>query len=146
MPLIPVTRKLAPSTSPYAFRITGLRFTDLKRNDGTWVRPFSAILPAMWLGRKDGETTITLGTYTVFADGVAKLSREDSLEDLLAKADTRYGGTWHQKLDGESLLMEPAHRLSVGDQTKTISFLQGVLDDPETLPSGWLGWFKKDGR
>lgn len=138
-------KRLAPSSNPYAFLFSEVVYEDLERRDGTILSPFQAVLPAVWLGRKHGETTITYGTYTVFAESsrTEPLSRKDSLEELVSKADTRYGGTWHQKFDGDVLLMEPGHILPIAEQIERVNFLRAVLDDPENLPAGWDGWFRK---
>ena len=143
MPLIPVTRKLAPSSNPYAFRTASAQTESLTRNDGSVIDLFRVTYDAIWLGRKNGVTTVTIGSYSVYADGQEELSRDDDLTALLAKADTRYGGSWAAKYDGETLLVEPTHPLTPQEQMKLIEQLSGVLQDPESLPPQWIGWFKK---
>lgn len=143
MPLIPVTRKLAPSSNPYAFRTASAEYETLTRHDGSVIDPFRVTYDALWLGRKYGETTVTLGSYTIFAEGRAELSRDDDLATLLSKADTRYGGSWAAKFDGDVLLMEPTHILTIPEQITLVEQLRGVLDDPENLPPQWDGWYRK---
>lgn len=143
MPLIPVTRKLAPSSNPYAFRRDSAEYDTLTRNDGTILDPSSVIFDAMWLGRKNGVTTVTIGRYTVWTHGQDKLSRDDDLTTLLSKADTRYGGSWAAKYDGAHLLVEPTYQYTPQDQIELIEHLRGVLDDPGHLPAGWSGWYRK---
>lgn len=143
MSLRRVTGRLAPSANPYAFRFDEIEFEDLQRRDGSWIRPHRGLVPALWLGRKNGETTVSIGTFSVYAEGREELSRDDSIDELLAKADTRYGGSWHQKLVGDTLWMNPNHMLAVKDQIEITAHLRAVLADPENLPSGWTGWFRK---
>lgn len=143
MPLIPVTRKLAPSSNPYAFRLDSAEYETLTRHDGVVIDPSQIIFDAIWLGRKNGVTTVTIGRYTVWTHGQDRLSRDDDLTTLLSKTDTRYGGSWTAKFDGDVLLMEPTHILPIPEQVALVEQLRGVLDDPEHLPAGWSGWYRK---
>lgn len=144
MSLRRVTGKPAPSSNPYAFRLGEIEFSDLQRRDGSWLKPSGGVVPALWLGRKNGQTTVSLGTLSIFSESWSNpLSYDDSPEELLAKADMRYGGSWRQKLVGDTLWMNPNHMLSVEDQIEVTAYLRSVLDDPESLPEGWTGWFRK---
>lgn len=137
--LRPVTGRLAPSSNPYAFRLSDWERSYLGR-DGSL---FSVTVPAIWLGRKNGVTTVTYGTYRFYADARLSLSESDTIDDLAAKADTRYGGDWEGKLIGDVFLLEPTHPVPLEDQPRVVEFLRGILADPENLPAGWAGWYRR---
>ena len=67
MPLVPVTGKLAPSSNPYAFRTASARSERLIRNDGSVIDLFRVTYDAIWLGRKNGVTTLERESREVFS-------------------------------------------------------------------------------
>ncbi|OZC55076.1 hypothetical protein CH289_07745 [Rhodococcus sp. RS1C4] len=97
-------------------------------------------MDALWAGRKDGKTIATLGTYHLTKmDGV-----ERSYADMLAVADTRYGGLWKWIWDGERLLCSPDHLLTVSETDAMNEQLDAYLRAFPDVPEGWDGWYYRE--
>lgn len=95
---------------------------------------------ALWLGRKNGRTTVMFGTLNLYPERNG--SRPACLEDALAVADGRYGGAWHAKFDGEHLLVNPTFPLTPAEQAKLIARLEQALDSFPAPPVEFDGWFR----
>lgn len=95
MLLRPADGRFAPSRNPYWFDL------DSVDDENT--------VGAVWVGRKNRRTTITLGTYHLFPARLDWREGFNALEplDKIARADTRYGGNWKYRFDGVRHLTEP---------------------------------------
>lgn len=115
--------RFAPSRRPYAF-------VD---------RPGTATLEAIWFGRKRGQLVVTIGHYGLWAPQGVDLQLP--IDERLALADTRYGGSWHHRWDGERLLSEPSHLLDPASTADLAARLDTVLRNAPAVPAGMHGWF-----
>lgn len=127
MPLIH-TKSAAPSARPYAlnpetFRLGGASHT----------------IEALWLGRKDGKTRVSLGTLRLYALGN---QRPKTLEDYFDVADPRYGGDPLYIWNGSSLWTDPSVPWSPSYHDKIVSKLDDVLNWLPEVPEGYIGWMR----
>lgn len=116
----------APSQNPYAV------------DPESWDRQTGHI-DAIWAGRKNGVTTITAGTLKIWAP------RTDinalALPEALAQADTRYGGDWELKWDGEELLVNPVVVVKPQEYLQWSYDLDSFLERFPAIPDGYSGWW-----
>lgn len=123
--------KFAPSQNPYWFARGTL---DGERID------------AVWAGRKDGRTTLTLGTYHLWPARANWRDGFDRLDvlDRIALTDTRYGGNWNYRFDGVRHLTEPMAAGTDRDHEQQVrDWLERMLAGlPDSLAAdGWVGPF-----
>lgn len=129
MPLIH-TNSAAPSARPYAlnpdtFQLGGASHT----------------IEAIWLGRKNGRTRVSLGKLRLFAKA-ADGPRPRTLEDYYDVADSRYGGEPRHIWDGTSLWTDPSVPWDPNYHRKIVDKLDDVLNWLPEVPSGYVGWMR----
>lgn len=124
---------LAPSQRPYA-----VNFPTFKLD-----KPGSGSVEVIWVGRKRGVTTVTLGQLHLFSFR----EKFETLDDALAHADMRYGGMWMYQWDGERLNVEPTHALNPDEHALMAISLGYIADHLPALPEGpWDGWYYRRAR
>lgn len=110
----------APSKKPYALNLGSFRVG----GDGF------ARLDALWVGRKDRRTYVSLGELRDY--GVA------SLEEFLATFDPRYGGDCRARWNGINLW---APGLPALEYAQTVAQLDAALTLLPDVPAGFDGWY-----
>lgn len=121
----------APSQRPYAVR----------PDTQTWDRARGWVtVQALWAGRKRGRITVTIGHLKLWS----QFETFTTLEEALARADTRYGGDWLAAWDGSTLLAEPSHPLTPAEHAALAAVLADYLRGLPSVPDGWLGWFYRE--
>ena len=125
--------KFAPSQKPYWF-------------DAKSLRPFSSTshkVNAMWVGRKNGLTVVTLGTYSLHTHArFRSLDMPYDADALITHADTRYGGDWLYRWDGLRFQENPTAPIRpLTDLIRVRRSLETILIGlPESMSEpGWLG-------
>lgn len=130
MKRLQAVEKIAPSQNPYWFDETSFG----------WSSPTSAKAKAVWLSRKDGKTVATLGEYTMFLRSV-NTTITATPQNIILMADTRYGGSWLWRWDGERFLANPqAPYTTLEEQIEIREWLDGFRTE-HVLPENWLGPF-----
>lgn len=123
MPLIKAP-SAAPSRRPYAI--------DPATFDGRAVQ-------AIWLGRKNGATTISIGTLRFWWQ--PGMPDEPTLEECIANCDPRYGGDCRARWDGKHLWVNPSFPLDPAAQVARAEQLAAALATAPDIPAGFTGWF-----
>ncbi|KMV17621.1 hypothetical protein ACT17_15170 [Mycolicibacterium conceptionense] len=131
--------KFTPSQNPYWFN-TGDVLAGT--SDTTHVR-------VMWVSRKGGRTVVTQGTYMLFPFGHLAVfpDRAAGAEAIIGAADTRYGGEWEYRWDGQRFQENPTAPVKAPDELAVIrENLDRILNDlPGALNerAAWIGPFYK---
>lgn len=144
MPLVRIPNP-SPSKTPYALETASYKPS---RHDGPMY------VNAIWLGRKNGVTTLSSGTLTLstFSPNTTAQQRQAlTLTETLAIYDPRYGGDAHLRWDGEYLWVNPAFPIPFFQQQTHVEKLDKILRPLlagryEELPEGYDGWFVKSVR
>lgn len=131
--------KYAPSANPYWFKLDELIETPIDSNGYIY-----RVLPALWLGRKSGRTTITAGFYHPFSHSNRDFESL-SPREMVEAADVRYGGRWQYQWDGQRFKVEPSLNPASAEAKQKLGLLQelwGTLPNP-LMPEGYDGpWYK----
>lgn len=130
MPLIR-TSSAAPSRRPYAIDRDSFR----KVEDQAYPR-FE--IDAIWLGRKNGATTISMGTLGLWWHN---RPANPSLDECIAKCDSRYGGDPFAVWNGTHLWVDPRRPMTLRDQGSWAQLLDEILSQVPVVPTGWDGWY-----
>lgn len=131
--------KFTPSQNPYWFRIGDVLATDDRRRD----------VRVMWASRKGGRTVVTQGAYGLFpfGHGASFPVPDAGAEAVIEAADTRYGGEWLYRWDGQRFQENPTAPIATPDELAAIrENLDRILNDlPGALndDADWIGPFYK---
>lgn len=115
--------KFSPSQTPYAFQ----------RNLYEIHKPHerTAWAYAIWAGRKNGLTTVSIG----WLHGRAA----PTVDEFIDTVDMRYGGSYEGKWDGASLITERA--IPENRRQALVRVLTPILDGFPALPDRFDGWY-----
>lgn len=103
----------------------------------------------VWASRKNGRTVVTTGTYSLFPYGhrAEFPSPAGGARSILEAADTRYGGEWEYRWDGQRFQENPTAPVKAPDELAAIrENLDHILSGlPETINehADWIGPFYK---
>lgn len=113
--------KFAPSQTPYA--IDPDSFVVSQRG--------TAFVSAIWAGRKNGRTTASYGTLS--HHGVL------TVDDFINGVDMRYGGSYHGRWDGQSLVTATAYP----EERRAVILrkLTRALEEFPAVPEPLAGWY-----
>lgn len=120
--------KWAPSQKPYAFDLSTFRVPN----------EWSATIDAVWPGRKNGVLTVTIGAFGLSPH---PLSGAETLPEMIAAADLRYGGKWRAQWNGADLLVNPSHPVSFKGKAALVTRLDAMLAAFPLVPAGFDGWY-----
>lgn len=133
MPIEPLT-KFAPSKRPYAIDLSTFTVETgtLTRADGTTITTHRPRIQAIWVGRKNGDTTISLGELGTGGFGATTLT------EFLNDFDRRYGGTCKARWNGHDLWAPGYTPDAIAETAQRLDAILNALPD---LPIGYHGWY-----
>lgn len=123
-----------PSKRPYAIDPATFR-TDMPG--------LRKVVDAIWLGRKNGATTVSEGVLSLWwshRDG--RSNGTETLAEAVDNVDPRYGGDAMVRWDGTHLWVNPRQPLTPTEQSVVIARLDSILQTLPNLPSGYDGWYR----
>jgi len=131
--------KFTPSQNPYWFNaadvLAGTRKT-------THVR-------VVWASRKSGRTVVTQGTYMLFPRGHRSAFPDPAVgaPAIVEAADTRYGGEWTYRWDGQRFQENPTAPVKSPDELIEIreNLDRILIGLPKSLndDTAWIGPYYK---
>mgnify|MGYP001167510147 CR=1 FL=1 len=127
--------KMTPSLKPYALDLTSAN----RDENVTFFTAFQ--VRALWIGRKNGKTTVTEGVLYVHP---RNYSITGNVETILSMADTSSGGAWEYVWNGSTLQVNPNNPLSPAEAIEKAAFLDEVLKNLPAVPEGFDGWYYRN--